>query len=109
MDLLRSWRMRRAAKQYARLLGPHLQHAYGAAEHYSAQQIATAAVRLGLDRDFIALGLAAFLPAEDFAAMAPQMPVFIPYDEARALVERFRPSDFRDDAGYYESNRGITG
>jgi Family of unknown function (DUF6559) len=109
VDLFRSWRTRRAARQYARLLSPHLRYAYGAAEHYSVQQIATAAVRLGLDKDFIALGLAAFLSAEDFAAMAPQMPVFIPYEEARTLVERFRPPDFRDDAGYYESNRGITG
>ena len=88
---LRRSQMRRAAKQYARRLGPHLRRAYGASEHYKAPQIRASVTRLGLNSRFIAIGYAAFLLEEDFAFLASDMPVYIPYREARNLFERFRP------------------
>jgi hypothetical protein len=86
----RFWR-HRAAKQYARKLGPQLARAYGPSEHYSAPQIRTAVAKLGLNRKYIALGYAGCLPEDAFAAVVADMPSRIPYQAARDLFDRFRP------------------
>jgi hypothetical protein len=109
MGLLFRLRLRRAAKRYARQLGPHLRRAYGAAEHYSMPQIRAAVGRLGLNADFLALGLAAFLPEEEFASQAGEMPIYIPYDAARALVTRFQSAGRFGALHHYESGLGMTG
>jgi hypothetical protein len=109
MDLLRRWRLRRAAKQYARRLGPHLRRAYGAAEYYTAPQIRAAVPKLGLKSRYIVLGYAAFLSDEEFASRANEMPIYIAYDEARELVARFQPAGRFGASDYYESGIGMTG
>jgi hypothetical protein len=109
MSWFRRWQLRRAAKQYARRLGPHLQRAYGAAEHYSVPQICSAAAKLGLNPEFIVLGLAVFLSEAEFASRASEMRVYIPYDEARELVAHFRPTSGFGSSHHYESGLGMVG
>jgi hypothetical protein len=109
MNLIRRWQMRRAAKQYARRLGPHLQRAYGAAEHYTVPQICTAIGKLGLDAKFVVLGLAAFLSEDEFLARAGEMAVIIPYQEARDLIALYRPAAGFGRGHHYESGLGMTG
>jgi hypothetical protein len=87
MDLLRRWRLRRAAKQYARRLGPHLRRAYGAAEYYTAPQIRAAVPKLGLKSRYIVLGYAAFLSDEEFASRANEMPISSPASSPPAASE----------------------
>jgi hypothetical protein len=91
MRWFRRLRMRRAAKRYARKLGPQLQRSYGTSERYTASQIRAAAAKLRLNGRFIALGYAAFLGADDYASIAPNTPIRLSYDEARELFDRFRP------------------
>ena len=91
MRWLERWLMQRAAKQYARRLGPHLTRAYGAAEHYTASQIRASVAKLGLNPKYITIGYAAYLPSDEYAAAA-SAPVSIPYGEARRFFERFRPT-----------------
>jgi hypothetical protein len=109
MKWLRESRMRRAAKQYARRLGPHLQHAYGASEHYTQAQIRTAVSKLGLDSRFIAFGYAAFLPEAEYEAAASMAPLRIPFAEAHELFERFRPTRLAGSASFHESGIGMQG
>jgi len=109
MNVLRRLSLRRAAKQYARRLGPHLHRAYGTAEHYTPAQIRSAATKLGLDSRYIALGYAAFMPEDEYASMAEQTPTAIPYRDACELVARFRPAGRVGAADYYESGIGMTG
>jgi hypothetical protein len=59
--------------------------------------------------DFLALGLAVFLSEEEFVSRAGEMRVYIPYDEARALIDRFRPRGRLGSSNYYESGLGMTG
>ena len=106
---LRRLQMRRAAKQYARRLGPHLQRAYGAAEHYSAPQIRAGVVKLGLKPRFTAIGYAAFLPEDQYASAALSAQIRLSYDDARELFERFRPPKSFGASNYYESGIGMAG
>jgi hypothetical protein len=92
MGWFRRFRLHRAAKQYARKLGPQLARAYGPSEHYSAPQVRAAVAKLGLNPIYIALGYAAFLPEDLFAALMSDMPLYIPYREAREIYEWFRPA-----------------
>src|SRR5437764_13828207 len=92
MGWFRRFWLQRVAKQYARKLGPQLAKAYGPSEHYSAPQIHAAVAKLGLNPKYIALGLAGFLLEDAFAERAVDMPLHIPYREARALFDRFRPA-----------------
>ena len=109
MGWLGRWRLRRAAKRYARQLGPALSKAYGASEVYTPAQIRASAAKLALNLEFIVLGYAAFLSEDEYAFVAGSAPTYIPYDEARALVARFRPSNRYSASSYYESGIGIVG
>jgi hypothetical protein len=102
------WQTRRAARQYARLLGPHLSRSYGASEFYSPVQILAGIGRERLNERFVALGYAGFLPEADFAELAPLMPVRIGYGEARSLLARYRPTGGFSSAHHYESGIGTT-
>ena len=93
MGWLHRLRLRRAAKRYARHLGPHLSRAYGPSEFYTPGQIRAAVAKTGLNPKFIVLGYAAFLPEEGFVAVASGAPIYIPYQDARDLVQRFRPAN----------------
>jgi len=64
----------------------------GGSEHYTPAQIRTAVKKLRLDEKFIAFAYAAFLPEEAFSNFLAEMPIAIPYDEARALLAHFKPS-----------------
>jgi uncharacterized protein DUF6559 len=91
MGWLEQWRLRRAAKQYACRLGPHLRRAYGAPEHYTAGQIRQSVAKLGLNARVIALGYAAFMSEGEYSDAVATAPVFIPYEQGRELFERYRP------------------
>jgi len=99
MGWRRRWQMRRAAKRYARKLGPHLLKAYGAAEYYTLAQIGTAIVKLGLDTEFIVLGCAAHLSKEVFLSIAGQFPIYIPYEDAREIVADYGPHGLTSASG----------
>jgi hypothetical protein len=109
MEWLRQWLLRRAAKRYARRLGPYLRRAYGAAERYTPAQIRAAAAKLGLNFRYIALGYASFMSADDYDSAAKQTPISVPYDEARDLIARFRRTDRFAAADHYESGLGMAG
>ena len=87
------WRMSRAAKQYARRLGPQLARAYGPSEFYSPAQIQGGGGKLGLDSRYIAIGYVGFLPQDDYARAVADVPIRIEYHEARDMFERFRPAN----------------
>ena len=87
------WRMSRAAKQYARRLGPQLARAYGPSEFYSPAQIQGGVGKLGLDSRYIAIGYVGFLPQDDYARAVADAPIRIEYHEARDMFERFRPAN----------------
>jgi hypothetical protein len=103
----RRFQVRRAAKRYARLLAPHLLKAYGAAEHYTVPQVVTSVAKLGLDRQFLVLGCAAHLSEEAFLSIADQLPVYLPYEEARRLVAGFRQPNLSSASGSPE--QGLPG
>jgi len=101
--------MRRAAKQYAHRLGSHLARAYGPSEFYSPGQIRAAVAKIGLNSKFLVLGYAAFLSEEAFGAAAGGVPLHMPYQEARDIVERFQPLRIFQAPHYYESGIGVLG
>jgi len=109
LGLLSRWQMRRAAKQYARRLGPHLRRAYGAAERYSAPQIGAGVAKLGLNPRYIVFGFAAFLPEDQYVSAALSAPIPLPYKHARELFERFQPPRSFGASNYYESGLGMVG
>jgi len=109
MGLLERLRLRQAAKTYARKLGPHLQRAYGASEHYSAGQIRTGVDKLRLDPKFIIFAYAAFLPAVEYEKTAAKAPLYLPYAEALELFARFRPARRSGGSDYYESGIATVG
>lgn len=83
------WRKNRAAKQYARQLGPWLTRSYGRRKVYTVQQIRMAVQRLALPSKYVCLGYASFLSEDHYQALVPELPYQMPYGEARALVARF--------------------
>ncbi|MDJ0943776.1 MAG: hypothetical protein QNJ30_09935 [Kiloniellales bacterium] len=86
-----SWRRRRAAKRYAQCLGPCLLRHFGNSQTYTRAQIQRCVTKAGLTPRYIALGYASFLEESDFEALVPGLPIRIGYEEARALVARYRP------------------
>jgi hypothetical protein len=69
-----------------------LLHDFGASEFFTPRQIDAAVARLQLDRKYIVLGYAAFLPKTPFDELAAHLPVTMGYKEAQALYERFIPA-----------------
>jgi hypothetical protein len=64
---------------------------YGEQVYYTSCQIRTAVTAAHLNRDFIALAYAGFLPEERFVLMAEEMRVPMSYERARALMDRHKP------------------
>ena len=89
MGWLRTWRVNRAAKQYALRLPRRLKEGWGFSEYYTPGQIKAAVKKLGLNADFICLGYAAFLPEEQFDQIRADMPVLLSYQDARAAFDRY--------------------
>lgn len=102
-------RLRRAAKRYAVSLGPALLDAFGAAEFYTPAQIRSAVTRSGLDARHIALAYAAFLPQAQFDVLQPDMPIRLTYEEARSLLERYKPSRPASASGEAAVSSYVTG
>jgi hypothetical protein len=88
MVWFRDFRIDRAAKRYAADLPDALELGWGRLPYYTACQIRTAVTALDLNRDFIALAYAQFLPEERFCLVAEEMRVPMTYDEARAAMAR---------------------
>jgi hypothetical protein len=88
MIWFRETRIDRAAKRYAADLPDALELGWGPLKYYTACQIRTAVTALGLNKDFIALAYAQFLPQERFPEVAEEMRVPMSYDEARAAMAR---------------------
>ena len=85
MGLFLKFWVRRAAKRYARRLPDALAEGWGVSETYTPPQIRVTVQKLRLDPKFIALGFAAFLTEEEYLAIAAEMPVCLPYDQARSM------------------------
>jgi hypothetical protein len=96
------FRLRRAAKRYARRLGPQLQRSYGAATFYTVTQLFAAMAKQRLDPDFVVIACAMFLDKEAFDEFAPKMPVQLPYEVARALYIRAAPRVLTSASGNVE-------
>jgi len=94
MRLLSRFWMNRAAKRYATRLPAVLARSYGASagKLYPPAQIRAAVSKSKLNRSYIALAYAAFLPEEAFNALAGEMPISIPYAEARAAFAAHLPN-----------------
>ena len=92
MGWIRDFRIDRAAKRYVADLPAALELGWGPLKYYTACQIRTAVTSLDLNRDFIALAYARFLPEERFGLVAEEMRVPMTYEEARAAIARHLPS-----------------
>ena len=105
---LEQLRLKRAASQYGRRLLPELWSRYGASTLYTAAQIQRTVEALELDRRYIALGYAAFMPKEEYDSIARTVPMPMSYETAHALMARFaaRPPSFSETGtdNYYPMN-----
>ena len=109
MDWFHRWQMRRAAKRYADRLGPHLRRAYGPAEHYDAGQVRESVAVLRLSYTYIALGYAAFLSEDRYAAVMADAPMAIGYEDARGLVDSCGPSHYSGTWDHHDLGAGMVG
>ena len=91
MRLIEGFRLRRAARRCACLLGPRLLRDYGGGPHYAAAQIRTAARKCRLPDRFLKIGYAAFLTEENFQSVVP-VPTWGEYDPLRTLFRHYAPS-----------------
>jgi hypothetical protein len=91
--LLRSFyafRLRSAAKRYARCLRPRLIKDYGNSEFYNADQIRAAVRALGLSENFLCLAYAAFTPESAYERSDSFSP-YETYSSLRSLFSRYEP------------------
>ena len=96
-------RRRRAARKYARLLGPRLRRDYGRSEHYTIGQIRTAAGKLRLPERYLNIGYAAFLSEEAFRSAATE-DARNDYSVLRSLFWRHLPGRWASHATHAPSN-----
>lgn len=89
IELLRRMQMRSAAKRYASRLGGSLQQSFGPSSTYTPRQIQRGVTDCALDPNYIVFGYASFLPESEFNARLSDMPIKLPYQEARGLYSRF--------------------
>jgi hypothetical protein len=68
--LIEKIRLTRAARRYARRLGPQLRRDYGGGRAYTAAQIATAVRKCRLPARYTKLGYAAFMEEDAFRTVA---------------------------------------
>ena len=91
MNVFARMALHRAARRYARLLPGELQADYGASGAYTAGQIAATLDRRQGPGRYVAVAYAGFLTESDYQAIAPSLPVVLPYNLARDLFQRARP------------------
>jgi hypothetical protein len=99
MRFLRTLALNRVAKRYARELPDQLRRAYGGARRYTPAEIRRAVAESGLDERFIGLAYAGHLTAEEFAMMPVKLPDSMSYEQARALLARYRPHGLASASG----------
>jgi hypothetical protein len=88
--LIAKVRLTLAARQYARCLGPRLQHAYGGGADYTAGQIRAAVQKCRLPVHYIKLGYAAFMTEEVFRGVADEKD-WPEYASLRTLYFEWQP------------------
>jgi hypothetical protein len=89
---LERWRHDRAARRYGQRLPAQLQADYGAAEHYTAPQIARSAKQAGLSAKYVCIGQAVFLPEAEYQRLvAGQGGSPFSRDSLRAMFLRHAP------------------
>ncbi len=91
MNWLQRMAMRGAAKRYGKRVPQMMAEGWGVSEYYTVGQIRTALGRLKISGPYDAIAYAAFLPEDEFAACQTEHPVPIPYQDARALFDRYCP------------------
>jgi hypothetical protein len=111
---LRWWAMRRAAKTYAQRLPAELNADWGASDTYTVGQVRAAIQRCRLGGRYVAVAYAAFLTEADYLAIAGDLPLVLPYDLAREVYGRMKPSgdsfsDSRDSETKSALGRGWSG
>jgi hypothetical protein len=84
--------LHQAARRFARRLPQVLHVNWGASDSYSIDQVRAALARSQLGGRYVAVAYATFLTEADYLAVAPSLPVVLPYDKARAAYVRERPS-----------------
>jgi hypothetical protein len=89
MNPFHAMRMRSAAKRYAERLGPSLNRSFGWNSTYTPKQIQRGISDCTLDPRYIVFAYAAFLPEAEFDMRVSDMPIKLPYREARDLYFRF--------------------
>ena len=92
MDLLAKIRVRSAAKRYASRLGQSLARSFGGSSTYTPRQIQRGVADCALDPKYIVFAYAAFLPKAEFEVRLSEMPIKLPYLEARDLYLRYVPA-----------------
>ena len=109
MGLFATWRRNRAAKAYARKLGPWLGRHFGSGGTYSPQQIRRGVDEIKLDSRYIVLAYGRFLDEENFEALLDSLPVKMAFYESRDLMDRFTPLSVKFDSkpdGNYRAYHG---
>lgn len=87
------------ARRYARRLTPRLAKDYGSSEFYTKAQIDTAIENLGLESKFVAIAYGGFLREEEFGQWVHEMPIPMPYVEARTRILRHKPIKLQSRTG----------
>ena len=95
MNFLSRMAVRRVAKRYAKRLPAELEANWGASDAYTIDQVRAAIARSGLRGRYIAVAYAAFLTEADYLNIAASLPLVLPYDVARNLFWKARPSGDR--------------
>jgi hypothetical protein len=91
VNWLDRWRMRRAARRFAKRLPGYMRRNWGGADDYTEAQVAKALQHFRLGGPFTAIAYAGLVSEPHYIAMAARLPRVLPYDLAREAFERARP------------------
>jgi hypothetical protein len=92
MNWLSRMSLHGAARRIARRLPQELHAGWGESDAYTIEQVRAAVARCQVGGRYVAIAYAAFLAEADYLAVAPSLPVVLPYDKARAIYAHERPS-----------------
>jgi hypothetical protein len=90
-------RLNHAAKLFAEKLPAALVEGWGGSEYYTPEQIRAAVTTSKLPLRYIAIAFAAYLPQDQYLAMADELPLPLPYDSAREAFFEHVPSHLTGD------------
>jgi hypothetical protein len=89
MKWLLELQINRAAKRYASQLPPVLAQNWGASKTYTAGQLEAGVKMARLNRRFIALAYAAYLPEENYNQAKAGLPLMLSYGGARSTFQQY--------------------